>query len=146
MICEDLFKTAILTQVVNFYLKIWTNLEIIVNVLEQNRMSVILKSETFSQKSFKIYSLSAKDRDIVNKTFNNLHAQNKTFWISQLTLFEHSVFVIWKADLIEKRKRKVVINIRDLNKIIVLNSYSMLLQIDITVVVARCSFISVIDA
>ncbi len=38
-------------------------------------MSIILKSEaTFKQKAFKIYSLNIKDKNMIDKIFNKLHA------------------------------------------------------------------------
>ena len=44
-----------------------------------------------------------------------------------------------------KRKKRVIMNIRELNKIIVLNNYSISLQKDIVIVIQRCIFINVID-
>jgi len=41
-------------------------------------MSITLKSEaTFEQKAFKIYSLSIKDKDMIDKIFDKLHTQGK---------------------------------------------------------------------
>ena len=46
---------------------------------------------------------------------------------------------------IAKRKKKVVINIRELNKIIVSNNYSISLQKNIVIVIQKCIFINVVD-
>ena len=46
---------------------------------------------------------------------------------------------------IAKRKKRIVINIRELNKIIVSDNYSIPLQKDIVIVIQKCIFISVID-
>ena len=44
-----------------------------------------------------------------------------------------------------KRKRKVVMNIRELNKIIILNNYSIPLQENIVIVIQKCIFINVVN-
>ena len=44
-----------------------------------------------------------------------------------------------------KRKKRVVINIRKLNKITVINSYFMLLQLDIILTIANCAYISIFN-
>jgi hypothetical protein len=46
----------------------------------------------------------------------------------------------------DEKKDRVVINIRDLNKIVKFDFYSMLLQADIIFVVTNSKFISIIDA
>ena len=46
---------------------------------------------------------------------------------------------------ISKRKKKVIINIRELNKIIILNNYSIPFQKDIVNFIQKCNFINVID-
>ncbi len=67
----------IFTQILNmmtFYLKIWTDQSTIINVSEKNWMSITLKSEVIKQKTFKVYSLSIKDKDMIDKIFDKLHA------------------------------------------------------------------------
>lgn len=44
------------------------------------------------------------------------------------------------------RKERIVVDIKDLNKIIQIDNYSMSLQTNITSVVANCDYISVFDA
>jgi len=40
-------------------------------------MSITLKSEAIKQKALKVYSLSIKDKDMIDKIFDKLHAQGK---------------------------------------------------------------------
>ena len=47
---------------------------------------------------------------------------------------------------IMKRKEKVIMNIRELNKIIVLNNHSIPFQKDIVIVIQKKKFINVIDS
>ena len=43
------------------------------------------------------------------------------------------------------RKNRIVVDIRDFNKIIETNNHSMSLQTDITLIVTKCDFINVFD-
>ncbi len=46
----------------------------------------------------------------------------------------------------EEKKNRIIVNIRELNKIVKSDSYSMLLQIDIISTITECKFIFVVDA
>lgn len=81
----------------------------------------------------------------MNSTFDKLHDQEKLHWITQFTSLEYSIFVVCRT-VSEERKNRVIVDIRDFNKITILNSYSMLLQSNITAAVMRCDYICVIDA
>ena len=61
------------------------------------------------------------------------------------TSFDWSIFVIWRIVNNEQKKR-VVIDIRKLNKIIVIDFYFLSLQIDITSLIIDCIHFIVIDA
>ena len=106
----------------------------------------MLKSEAIEQKAFKVYSLSTKDKDMIDKIFDKLHAQDKLSWTSQFTFFDYSVFVVWSTTSSEERKKRVVVNIWELNKIIISNSYSMSLQTKIIIAVTECQYIFVVNA
>lgn len=43
---------------------------------------------------FKVYSLNSKDRELVNKKFDDLHREDKMKWITRATQYEYSMFVI----------------------------------------------------
>ena len=95
-----------------------------------------------------MYSLNFVDKKFVNETFNKLHAQKRMKYINQFISHEYSIFVIWRTIFDfdnSKRKKRVIVNIRDFNKIIVIDSYFMSLQIDIIVAVIECRFIFVFD-
>ena len=70
-------------------------------------------------------------------------------FIIQFTSYSYSMFVIWRTiyhfERSSKRKKNVIVNIKDLNKIIELNTYFMFLQTDIIAFVIDCSYISVFD-
>ena len=71
-------------------------------------------------------------------------------WFIKLISFTFSIFVIYKTVYVDpkktaKRKKRVVINIRELNKIIVSNNHPIPLQKDIVIIIQKCIFINVID-
>ena len=45
-------------------------------------------------KLIKIYLLKQRDRKIINKIFDKLHAQNKIHFIFQFTFFNYLIFVV----------------------------------------------------
>ncbi len=59
-------------------------------------------------------------------------------------LYDFSVFVVWR-EINEIRKKRVVVDIQDLNKIFLQDSYLMSLQTIITTVVADCQYIMMIN-
>ena len=99
--------------------------------------------------STKIYLLKSINRQFVNDVFDKLYKQERIKYINQSTFYEYPIFVIWRIvfgfnEL--KRKKRVIIDIKELNKIIIIDSYSMFLQFNITLFVIDCRYISVFDA
>ena len=112
-------------------------------------MRILLRSDIKLQISAKMYSLNVKDYEVVNKTFDKLHNQEHMIWAENHTLSDYSVFIVWQDTLINDKiikKEQVVINFRDLNKIMKSDIYSILLQTNIIQAIAKCSYISVLDA
>ena len=73
-IFDNEFTFAQISNMMTFYLKIWTDQSIIIDVSEKNWMSITLKSKVIEQRTFKIYSLSIKNKDMIDKIFDKLHA------------------------------------------------------------------------
>lgn len=85
----------------------------------------------------------------MNQKFYKLHDQDRVSWFNQFTLFEFSIFVFWRTHIVDEksvRKSRILIDIRDLNKISIKNSYSLSLQADVISTIKNCYFITVIDA
>ena len=106
-------------------------------------MSINFKSKAMS-KINKIYSLKVKNRTVIDVTFNKLHEQSKLHWIVQSIEFNYSVFVIWRNISIDEKKR-VMINIRELNDIIENDSYSLFFQSNIIAKIVESLYIFTID-
>ncbi len=124
---------------------LWDKTEnIVINVFEDEWMSIILKSKVKIQ-AIKVYSMKSKKRELINETFDKLHHQNKMHWIIEFIAHDASIFVIWRM-INEERKDKIIVNIRRLNKIVEFDSYFMSLQVDIISTVADFKFISIVNA
>ena len=94
----------------------------------------------------KVYPLGPRDREVVDKEFDQLHREGRMEWTAQPTPHGYPVFVVWKALENGERKGRVVVDIRGLNRITITDSYPMPLQTDITAAVADCPYISTMDA
>ncbi len=84
----------------------------------------------------KIYSLNTNDKKIVNDTFNRLQTQNILKFIIVATSFAYSIFVIWTVKN-EMRKKRVIMNIRELNNFLVLNAYCHVMWLLIILKIAK---------
>ena len=147
-IYDDVDTRTKFANVIASYSNLWNDNEFIVRISSNEWMSIEIKSNVKIETA-KMYSLSFVDRKLINDTFDKLHAQKRMKYISQSTSHEYSIFAIWRIvfDFDDsKRKKRVIVNIRDLNKITLIDSYFMSLQANIIVVVIDCRFISVFDA
>ncbi len=138
---KQLFDTAM-----KFDSALWDKTKnFMINVFENEWMSIILKSEAKIE-AIKMYSMKSKKRELIDEIFDKLHDQRKMHWIKESTTHEASVFVVWRQMSNDERKKRVVIDIRDLHKIVEFDSYSMSLQTNIISAVADSKYISMIDA
>jgi hypothetical protein len=115
----------------------------VINVSKNEWMSITLKSNAKIEFA-KIYSMSLKERKLIDEIFDKLHNQRKMHWIKKSIAHEAFVFVVWRMINDEKKKR-IVVDIRDLNKIAKSDFYFMSLQSNIIAAVAECKLIFVID-
>ena len=70
-------------------------------------------------------------------------------YTTKSTKHKYSVFVVWQTmseSNNSKRKDRAIVDIRELNKIVVTDNYSISLQTNIISAVAECSYISIFDA
>ena len=117
-ICNRLFTIA------NAYSKIWRDIEKnIVNISKNQWMfiSILLYAKSNVNK---INFFNSKNKKIINKEFDRFHKKNKLSWIDQFIFYDYSMFVIWRI-VNDKRKSKIMINIRDLNKMSMFDVYFM---------------------
>ena len=96
-----------------------------------------------------MYLLDSKNHEIVNKTFDKLHNQKYIIWAENHILSNYSVFIIWWDALINNKitkKKQVIVDFRNFNKITKSDIYSIFLQTDIIQAIAECSYIFIFDA
>ena len=136
---------TVFINLLNEYFSIWTDQDF-VKLSKENWMRLSLKTDwkTKIKRKVKIYSLSARDKNVIDTTFNELQNQNKLSYTTKATSFNLSCFVVWKES-VEKKKKRVVMNIRKLNAVLQSNAYSISLQFEILQAVQNCIYIFVID-
>lgn len=125
--------------------EIWTDNGQTVDIPEEEWMPIPLKADA-DPKPCRVYPLGQKDREVVDETFDKMHQQGKMTWSNQPTKFSYPVFVVWRDMPNGKRKGRVVVDIRGLNKVTESDSYPMPLQSEVINTVAGYRYISTVDA
>ena len=128
---------------------LWTDDEKVINISSKRWMSIDLKQNAKIAVT-RVYSIELKEKEIIDQKFDKLHAQKRMQYFSYSIAHDYSVFITWKIILKSKqisiKKKRVIVDIRTLNKIIETDIYSMSLQSDITSSIVDCDFISIVDA
>lgn len=97
----------------------------------------------------RVYRLSLKDREVIDKTFDPLYDQGKLTYATNRTPAGYPVFVVykdvWTPDGFVSKGR-VVIDLRGANKESIPDVYPVLPIDDIIALVKDCFFITVLDA
>ena len=130
---------------INNYSIIWTDQEF-VKLSKNNWMKLSLKTdwENNIKKKVRVYSFDARNKKVIDDTFNELQSQSKLAYITEFTFFNFSCFVVWKKSS-DKKKSRVIVDIRELNVISRLDVYSISLQVDVLQAMQNCIHISIVD-
>ena len=111
------------------YDSLWKKKNTRSKIFESTYMSVLLKLDWINHlKINRICSFEIENHALIDKTFDKLHQYKKIKWTKNFIFFEYFVFVIWKIVIKNEksiRKKRVVIDIKKLNKIIINNVYFM---------------------
>jgi hypothetical protein len=135
----------IFSNLIEQYSDLWKSEEF-VKLFENEWMRISLRSN-WKTKIFgkvKIYSLETENKKLVDQTFNDLQAKERLKYIIKSTFFSYSVFVVWKT-VNDKKKKRMIIDIRELNFITLLDAYFLFLQSNIISTVKKCHFLSIIN-
>ncbi len=110
-------------------------------------MPILLKTgwEKKLKSKVKVYPFKTRDREFVDKTFDELHELGKMSWTTTSTPFSYPCFVVRKNQPNGELEGRIVIDIQGLNNITVPDAYLLPLQSDIIFAVRNCSHITVID-
>ena len=115
-----------------------------VDIPESEWMPIPLKPNVTS-KPGKVYPVGRPDKEVIDATFDKMHDEGKMSWSTQPTPFSYPVFVVWK-DTPNGRKGRVVVDIRELNKITEVDSYPLPLQSEIISLLLGYMYLSILDA
>ena len=136
-----------LFSVADNYSNLWNDNDFIVKISANEWMSIEIIFESKIEAT-KMYSFDLVDRKLVDEVFDKLHVQNRMKYTSQFIIHDYSIFAIWK-NVFEfnesERKDRMMIDIRDLNKIAITDFYFMSFQTNIISFVTNCRYISVFD-
>ena len=117
-----------------------------VNLPESESMDIPLVDnwkDLYKPGQARVYPLGEKDKAVIDKTFDELHEQNRMEWTTSSTPFSFPCFVVWRDDT---KKGRVVVDIRALNKITMPDAYPMPSQAEIIAMIKDATHISTIDA
>ena len=147
MIYEPQMDVSVIEKITKKKPLLWKNHENMMNILKKMWIKFFLINnwwEIYKTKQAKIYSLNKKNKKMMDKKFNKYHEQKWLNWTKTKTFFTFPMFVIWKM-INDEKKGQMVINIQTLNKIIMFDAYSLLLQTEIIVLLRNKKYILIID-
>lgn len=145
---RDTHAVAQLAQLVDEYSSIWES-EGFVQIPPKRWMKVPLKPGWEAKVSMikpKVYPLGNENRQVVDKTFDEMHRLGRLEFITEHTPFSFPVFVVWKVNAEGKRKSKAVVDIRKLNEMVLPDSYPLPLQSEIIANIQGCTNLAILDA
>ena len=74
------------------------------------------------------FPINTANKNVINKIFDKLHQNGKMDWTKTPTFFVFPVFVVWKTANNGKRKFKIIIDIRNFNKLTITDFYQLQFQ------------------
>ena len=120
------------------------------NISKNEHLQIFLMNGWEKHKIFfKIYDLFQKNKELIDKIFDEFHDQGRRSWIKHFIFFDFLMFVIWrfvKKDDQIYRKNRTMIDIRGFNMITLPDSYSLSLQEKIISFVRNCCYITTMNA
>ena len=126
--------------------EIWCSISKIMNLSFEKWMKI--KTTDEMSKLIRVFRISSKNKTFINKKFDVLHVQNKLKW-TKTSSYVFSIFLIWHTVHLQnkksQRKNRVMIDIRNLNKMSKFNVYFMFFQFDIISAIQNCKFISIMN-
>lgn len=137
-----------ISELVSQYPSIWKS-QGFVQIPPEQWMKVQLKPGWESKVSsikLKVYPLGNNNRRIVDNTFNEMHKQRRLKFTTDPRPFSFLVFVVRKIDVQGNKKNRAVVDIQKLNKLVLPDSYPLLLQLEIIANVQGCTNLVVLDA
>lgn len=79
----------------------------------------------------RVYLFSSNTKWFIDPTFDEMQRLGHFKYTISHTLFDFPVFIVWKTDTNEEKKAQADMNISKLNNLIIYNTYSLPLQLEI---------------
>ena len=119
-----------------------------VKIPEKNWMKLPLRSDWESRVNgrAKVYPVGIKDKEVMDKTFDKMHAMGRLEWTKGPTPFSFPVFVVWKTNNEGITKGRPVVDIRGLNDLLIPDAYPLPGQSEVIAILQGCTHIAVLDA
>ena len=142
---DDRIRTAY-AKLIKEFSTLWHDNDFI-DLSENKWMKISLKQNWQARiiEKSKIYSFDAKNKKILNRTFDEFHQKDRFIWTNEAISFSYSVFVTWKI-VNDIRKKRAVIDIKKFNDLIISDVYSVSSQTKIINDLRDCNHISILDA
>ncbi|EPE10789.1 retrotransposable element [Ophiostoma piceae UAMH 11346] len=141
-------RTKQLLDLISEYADVFTDTGF-VNQPQDEWARVALKPDwqTMIPRHSRVYPLNPKNAAVVESTMDKLVQSGKATKTSKPTPLAFPVFVVWRT-VGDKTKGRMVVDIRDLNKMTLPDSYPMTSQDEIMAMIAkrRAKYISIFDA
>jgi hypothetical protein len=106
-------------------------------------ISKIELRDTCLRKNQSIFSWD-RDQKADKSNIDDLQIKKRLKFTIESTSFSYSVFVVWKT-INDKKKKRVIVDIRNLNFIILSDAYSLSLQKNIIAAIKECQCLLMID-
>ena len=141
----------LIDQVVAKYSVIWLKIEWVVNISEKYWIKIHFKNNwkvTNAKLKYKSYSVSFNEHAVIDKTFDKLYKQEKTYWIQSSAFYAYLIFMTWQTVYKNEKliqKEWAIINLWKLNHVTVSDVYSLLLQSNIITLILSCKYISMMN-
>ena len=118
------------------------------NLPEEDWMQIHLKPgwEKKIPKKCRVYPVGPREQEVIEKQIEKLVSQDRMFRTKRSVPFSFPVFVVWRTLSDGTRKSRMVVDIRGLNKIVLMDSYPMKTQEEMMATIANNGFITVFDA
>lgn len=92
-----------------------------------------------------MYPLGVEAKHLVDEIFDKMQRFGRLKYTISHIFFSFSVFIIYKINAKEEAKRRVIVNIRKLNNLVIADAYPLSLQLDIIANVQECTNLAVLD-
>lgn len=148
IVYNDIMICRQINEIINVYLKIWNTKFETINISFEEWMKINIISRIKSNLS-RVYKLKSENKAMIDKKLDSYQKIEKINWMINSTSYVYSVFVMWTTIWLSRKslmkKKRDVVNIRELNKIFEFDAYSMLLQNDIIFCIQDCRYISIMN-